>query len=116
MTLAHPNEHFPHETSSLLPELLCRQCGVLDTPALGPGHGPHAARALCRHCGRFLQWLSRKSPEARRRARQQALAARPPSAAQLAYLVALGDTTPGPASMWAASQRIDALLQKGVKP
>jgi len=26
---------------------------------LGPGAGQHAARALWRHCGRFLQWLSR---------------------------------------------------------
>lgn len=39
--------------------LTCRHCGAVDAPVLGPGSGPHAARAHCRHCGRFVQWLPR---------------------------------------------------------
>jgi hypothetical protein len=43
-------------------------------------------------------------------ARQQAMANRPPSACQLAYLQALGDDGPSPASMAEASARINALV------
>jgi hypothetical protein len=40
-----------------LPARLCPACGVCDVPTIGPGTGQHAAWALCRQCGRFLQWL-----------------------------------------------------------
>lgn len=95
-------------------EIACPQCGVIDTPAVGPGSGHHAASARCRHCGRFLQWLSRYPPgerQARRQqARQEAMATRPPSARQLAYLQVLGDDSPALTTMAEASARIDALL------
>jgi hypothetical protein len=32
-------------------------CGACAVPLVGPGAGPHPARALCGSCGRFLQWL-----------------------------------------------------------
>jgi hypothetical protein len=35
----------------------CTACGVIDTPCIEPGTGPHVAKALCRGCGRFLKWL-----------------------------------------------------------
>jgi hypothetical protein len=37
--------------------LPCPHCGTCDTPVLSPGTGPHALRASCRHCGRFIKWL-----------------------------------------------------------
>ena len=97
------------------PEIACPRCGVIDTPTLGPGNGPHAFRAQCRHCGHFIQWVSNRSPEERQGRRQQAkreaMAIRSPSARQLAYLQALGDDGPVPASMAEASTRIDALVR-----
>jgi hypothetical protein len=39
--------------------LVCPHCGVVDIPTISPGSGPHAARANCRACGRFLKWLPR---------------------------------------------------------
>ena len=91
----------------------CPRCGVIDRPQVGPGNGPHAFRAQCRHCGHFLQWLS-KFPLAARQARRQqahkqAMATKPPTAHQLDYLQALGDSGPPPASRREASERIDAL-------
>jgi len=109
----------PHVTmppTAPRPEIPCPQCGVIDHPTIGPGNGPHAYRALCRHCGAFLQWLSTKAPEARQLARQQALEARPPTAAQLAYLAVLGDQAAPPGNLWDASQRIDALVRGEGKP
>ena len=41
----------------MLSPLPCPACGACAVPTLGPGTGPHAARALCPQCGRFLQWL-----------------------------------------------------------
>jgi len=89
----------------------CPRCGALDVPAVGPGSGPHTASARCRHCGRFLRWLSTRSPAERQARRQQALTRRPPSPLQLAYLAALGDASPPPANMAEASTRIDALVR-----
>ena len=92
----------------------CPRCGVIDTPALGPGSGPHTASARWAPCSCFLQWTSTRPPEERQarreQARQQAMAARPSSQAPLASLQALGDVDPVPASLWEASERIDALV------
>lgn len=87
----------------------CPRCGVIDTPKLGPGSGPHVGRALGAHCGAFLAWLSRFPLSDRQARRQQAMAIKAPSPAQLDYLQALGDSSPPPTSMAEASQRIDAL-------
>lgn len=87
------------------PETACPRCGVIDAPQLGPGTGPHVAR---------LRWASRfpSSERTARReaARLQAMAQRPPTARQLAYLLALGDDGPPPATMLEASARIDGLV------
>ena len=52
--------------------LPCRSCGVMDKPALSLGIGPHAIRATCAHCGKFLRWISARAPAERmtRRARR----------------------------------------------
>jgi hypothetical protein len=96
--------------------MTCRRCGVIAAPVVGPGSGPHIARALCSACGTFIDWLSRYSPEekhARRRlAGWRAMMQRAPSAPQLAYLKALGDRQPLPTTMAEACARIDA-LRKG---
>jgi len=94
----------------------CFRCGAIDTPAIGPGKDPHAASARCRHCGAWLGWLSRYPPAERQArhqaARDDAMARKPPSPMQLAYLTALGDSSPPPATMREASQRIDLLAGK----
>jgi hypothetical protein len=78
---------------------------------------PYTASAQCRHCSHCIRWLSTRSPaerQARRQpARQQAIAAWPPSQLQLVFLQALGDDGLVPGSMWEASQRIDAALVWG---
>ena len=106
--------HSTPTVNSAADPLACPRCGAIDTPTLGPGNGPHAFRALCRHCGAFLKWLSPRSPaehQARRQqARQAAMAQRPPSPAQLDYLQVLGDDGPVPPTMAEASMRIDALV------
>lgn len=48
--------------------------------------------------------------------RAQALEARAPTTAQLAYLASLGDQAAPPGSLWDASQRIDALVRGKGKP
>jgi len=109
-----PIVHRPDTLRSVLPETPCPRCGVIDTPTLGPGNGPHAFRAQCRHCGAHLRWVSQYPPaerQARReQARQQAMAHRPPSQKQLAYLRRLGDSGPEPSTMAEASIRIGALV------
>jgi hypothetical protein len=101
-----------HNSQSI--ETVCPRCGVIDTPAIAPGNGPHAFRAQCRHCGTFIKWLSQYTPAERQarhaQARLQAMAQPPPSARQLAYLQALGDEGPPPATMLEASSRIDVLV------
>ena len=97
------------------PETACPRCGVLDTLAIAPGNGPHPFHATGAHCGHFLQWLAAVPPadrQARRQqARQEAMAQRPPTPLQLTLLRSLGDDGPPPASMLAASERIDALVR-----
>ena len=44
--------------------------------------------------------------------RMKAMMQRPPSPAQLAYLSALGDKEPAPATMLEASDRLDALRRR----
>lgn len=39
--------------------LPCAYCGACTVPVLGRGTGPHAARANCGACGRFLRWVAR---------------------------------------------------------
>lgn len=60
------------DSVSMTPQIACPQCGVIDTPAVGPGSGPHTARARWAHCGRFVPWVSTRSPEERQARRQQA--------------------------------------------
>jgi hypothetical protein len=96
----------------------CPTCGVIDTPAIGPGSGPHYASARCASCRQFLGWVSRYPPaerQARRQqARLQAMAQKPPSQGQLDYLKALGDAGPPPANMAEASERIETLKRREV--
>ena len=99
--------------------LACRRCGALTIPRVTPGTGPHALKANCPDCGAFMQWLSKHTPAERARrhaqARLDAMAQLAPTALQLKYLKALGDTQPAPANRAAASQRIDQLkAKKGV--
>ena len=94
----------------------CPRCGVIDRPTLTQGTGPHAIRASCGQCGRFLRWISVLAPAERvaRRlhARLQAMQQHPPSAAQLSFLQALGDTLSAPATMAEASERIESLKRR----
>jgi hypothetical protein len=98
-----------------LADVVCSACGTRDQPRLVAGSGPHYAAARCAHCDRFVRWISRHSPEeqAHRRAqgRLQAMASTPPTAPQLAYLRALHDPQPPPATAAEASARIDQLRQ-----
>ena len=93
--------------------LICRRCGVVDLPLLSPGTGPHAIRASCQHCGRFIRWISTLSPSERMarkvKARLKAQQQHPPTQAQLSFLQALGDQGPAPENMAEASARIEKL-------
>jgi len=96
----------------------CPHCGAVDKPTLSPGSGPHAIRASCSHCGRFMRWISVLAPSERMahrvRSRLAAMQKHPPSAAQLRFLRELGDKLAAPETMAAASQRIEELKsQKG---
>src|SRR5262249_46624718 len=108
-----------YSTDSVLstPPLPCHRCGIIDTPTLRPGSGPHFAAARCQHCGSFIKWISRHQPverdTRRERARLKARAQKPPSPLQLAYLRSLGHTGPEPATMTEASRKIDVLLHEG---
>jgi hypothetical protein len=109
----------PHVQQALATTRPCPRCGAIDTPSLGPGTAVHYARLLCQHCGCFLLWISRYSAEEqcarREQARREAMAKKLPTASQLGYLAALGDTGPPPANMLEASDRIEALRRgKGV--
>jgi hypothetical protein len=97
----------------------CPRCGAVDLPTLSPGTGPHACKASCAHCGKFIKWISLHAPAERHahrmKARLKAMQMHPPSVAQLAYLASLWDTQPPPTSMAEASQRIEQLRRdKGV--
>jgi hypothetical protein len=103
-----------------LPALPCPRCGVIDAPSIAPGTGPHAYRADCRHCNGFVRWVSKYSAAERERrkeeARRTAMAALPPTARQLDWLVDLGYRGDAPASRLAASTLIDTLQQQRGRP
>lgn len=96
--------------------MACPRCGVIDRPVLSPGTGPHAYRVSCSSCRRFIKWVSLIAPSERMAhklaATRKAMAQRQPSAAQLAYLEALGYVGPVPGTMQEASARIERLLQE----
>src|SRR4029453_4803664 len=92
---------------------LCPHCGAIERPILTEGTGPHTVRASCPRCGRFIRGLSILAPSERmaRKAqhRMAGMQHRAPTAAQLRYLQALGDTLSAPQTMREASARIEAL-------
>ena len=111
-----PQSHSTHNPSSApdpAQAVPCPRCGVIDRPTLSAGTGPHAIKASCSSCGRFLRWVSILAPAERlahrRQARLSAMQQHPPSAVQLAFLLALGDTQAAPQTMAEASERIDGL-------
>jgi hypothetical protein len=112
---SHP--HHPRQVSAPGEET-CPHCGVVDKPTLLPGSGPQACKAVCSHCGRFLRWISVLAPSERMarkvKARLKAMQERPPSAAQLACLKALGDKGAAPQTMAEASERVESLKRKSV--
>lgn len=111
--LSDAPDHSPQRAAPIA----CHHCGVLAIPRVTRGTGPHAFRANCPHCGKFLRWVSRYSHEERVHRREQfrreALAQLLPTPKQLAYLLTLGYTGDMPANREAASAAIDRLLQGG---
>ena len=101
----------PHTTVQI-----CPRCGEVGVPTLSSGTGPHTVKATCSHCGAFIKWLSLLAPAERMarqmKARLEAMQKKAPSAAQLSYLQALGDTEAPPQTMAEASERIEALKQQ----
>jgi hypothetical protein len=92
----------------------CKYCGVIAVPTLSKGTPPHAIKASCPACGRFIKWISTLAP-AERLARKMkyklaALQSLKPSQAQLSFLEALGEQRV-PESMAEASQRIEELRE-----
>jgi hypothetical protein len=104
----------PPTTPAPPTEQACPHCGVIDQPQLGPGLPPHAFRASCRHCGHFIAWVSRYTPSERTRRREawrlKAMAGKPPTVAQLAYLRALGVPEPLPVDRAEAAVLIGTVL------
>ena len=93
-----------------LTPMTCPRCGTVALPLISPGKGPHALRATCPSCGRYLGWLSVRSPEDKARRQAAAMQAQPATPGQLHYLRdILRDRGPQPANKWDASQRIDTL-------
>jgi hypothetical protein len=101
-------------STSFISTVACTKCGTIGLPVLAPGVGPHKYKGSCGSCGKFVQWISDRAPEERATRRETfrtaAMATRDPTAAQLAFLRALGDVQPAPATMREASMRISALL------
>ena len=60
----------PHVQQALATARPCPRCGVIDTPALGPGRGQHYAQLCYRHGHAHLRWVSQYS-DAERFARQE---------------------------------------------
>ena len=113
LSLSRRGPHKQHENPPDPEAALCPRCGISDRPTLSPGSGPHACKASCAHCGRFLRWISLLAPAERMahrlKARLKAMQQHPPSAAQLDFLQALGDRLSAPETMAEASERIEVL-------
>jgi hypothetical protein len=50
----------PEALLPTLPVMPCPRCGTIDTPLLGPGAGPHVARANCPSCMAFIRWIPKR--------------------------------------------------------
>jgi len=91
-------------------DTVCRRCGVIAQHIVAPGCGPHALQLRCEACNAHIKWLSTRSPEERaRRAhehRRVAMANKPPTERQLAYLQTLGHNGSELASMLEAFELI----------
>jgi hypothetical protein len=96
------------------------QCSAINAPAPGLGTGSHTASARCRHGSRFLKWLAThtlgKRQPRRQQGHQQAMTARPPSAAPIVYVVVLGDVGPVPSPMAETSASMRALMRGEGEP
>jgi hypothetical protein len=95
---------------------VCKHCGVLAVPTLSKGTPPHAIKASCPACGKFLKWISTLAP-AERMARKMkyklaAMQRQAPTEMQLSFLQALGDRLSPPTNKTEASARIEALKSK----
>jgi hypothetical protein len=116
--MANMHEDFQSPPAHATQPLPCRHCGAVAMPVLTQGTGPHAFRANCASCGRFIQRISRSSPAERARRQAHAMATLAPTALQLQGLRALGDTLPAPVNRDEAARRIvqlshnNALQQK----
>jgi hypothetical protein len=112
------DEHIIESVPDTPPEeITCTTCGTIGLAAISEAPWPHWRKLSCASCGAFARWLSKYTPAEREARRQQfreaTMATKPPSAAQLDWLKALGDTGPPPLTMAEASARIDALVRKG---
>jgi hypothetical protein len=111
-----PQDPDPGAAPPSIGALICNRCGVEDVPTVLHGTGGHAWKAVCAHCGRYLRWLSRYTPqeihERRRMAAFYAMQRLPVSAAQLDYLTILEDPEPPPTDMGTAWKRIEVLKQQ----
>jgi hypothetical protein len=108
------------DRASSLPPMGCPRCAVVDRPFVTSGSGPHAAAARWQPGGRHVRWLATRTPGERQARRQQgpqqAMTARPPSAAQRAYVAVLGDAGPVRSTMAEASGSIHALVRGEAQP
>ena len=97
-------------------ELPCHRCGVIARHLIQPGKGPHGNRLTCQSCGNFIKWLPSRSPEERavlsERYHREAMAAKPPTSMQIAFLQKLQHTGPQPSNRLEAHNLIDGLLKQ----
>jgi hypothetical protein len=69
-----PSADTPCPSESSQP-IVCKRCGAIDVPVVSKGTGPHAFKAICAHCGAFLKWFSRYTPEQQKARRNAFFAA-----------------------------------------
>jgi len=62
-----------------LPPLYCANCDTVAVPDLSLGTGPHAAKAECPHCGRFLKWVPERLLKLKSRTNDQPAITSPPA-------------------------------------
>lgn len=98
------------------PSHVCPHCHCPGPHPVGPGTGPHTAKLVCRQCGRFLRWLSTKTPAERAAKaesfRRQTMAQQPATRLQRDYLAKLGYQGPPPQNKLEASDAIKAMLRQ----